>query len=85
MNMEKRDMVPKSNEEIEAFMEIFTKTHADVVEMLKKGKAYFQDTRDEKGNLRSYKIFKNDGELLFYENLEGLSNSEPKFLGKKLS
>ena len=73
--MEKRDMVPRSDEEIEVFMELFSKTHSEVFEMLKAGKAYFQDQKDQKGNLKSYKIFKNDGTLLFYENFEKPPNS----------
>ena len=83
MNMEKRDFVPKSEKEIEAFLEKFNKVHAEIGEMLKSGKVYLQDTRDKNGNLKFYRIYKNNEELLYYENVELIANSESELQQEK--
>ncbi len=78
MSIEKRDIVHKNILEIKAFLERFKKVHLEVVDMLERGEAYFQDRKDRNNEVTSYKIFKNNGELLYYENLEGFSDSKSK-------
>lgn len=70
MSMEKKDIVPKSQEEIDAFLNQFKKAYDEITDMLKRHKAYFTSELDKEGKTRFYKVFKNNGELIFYENVE---------------
>lgn len=79
---EKKDVVPKNREEMLAFSRTFLEMHAEVQQMLRDGEAYFKDTRDQKGRLKSFQILKNNGDLLYYENLE--VESKPKLMDKQM-
>ncbi len=82
----RQDIEPKDyNEAKEAIREIIDEGNSEVFEeLIKLGLASSENTKDENGNITSYKIFLNDKNktLLFYENMEELRNFKLKSLGE---
>ncbi|MBY0376437.1 hypothetical protein K2P96_00475 [Patescibacteria group bacterium] len=69
MNFEKMDKILSDPRDIEQFnLEVTTQTQK-AKEMLSKGEAYYIDEKDEKGNLKTIKIFDSKtGELIYFKD-----------------
>ena len=50
-----------------------------VFSMIKNGEAYIQDEKDEFDNVKSFKVFANDGTLLFFKDVSGLEKYAKDF------
>jgi len=78
--MEKIPLIHNDSKESERIVNEIMKAKKEVKEMLKKQEAYYVDEYDEKGNLKSIKIFRSsDGEMIFFDDIEGLKKFIDKF------
>ena len=71
-----RNPHPTKNIEWEVSKLEFYKLGLKLDQMINAGKARVQWFENEKGNLESIKVFKNDGTLIFFADLKGLSHSK---------
>ena len=82
-NMERKDTEPQNSQEArDALREILNEGNVDLFKMVRDGEASFEKTLNEKGNLKSYKIIRKDGTLLYYKDLEELRRLKLLDLGK---
>ena len=87
MNIESGNFNKKENtddvHDLENFYKQLDDAETETTQMLNAGEAYVQDEVDDYGNLKTFKIFKNDGTLIYFSDEEGLSRAYAKFRGKK--
>ncbi len=72
--MERKDTTPKSPDDKQAFFQFLEEQESEVGLLLKSGEAYLQDERDKNNQIKTFKVFRNDGELLYFKDVEGLEN-----------
>ncbi len=84
MSMEKGfKQAPTTHAEYMAFKKSLLGRKSEVLKMLEDGKAYVADERDKDDNIKTFKVFSNDGVLLYFEDVVGLQEAIKKIESKK--
>ena len=81
MSLERKiyESQPKTPEEQRAFKVALKEVESEIERMLDEGEVYVQDVKDEKGNIISYKVFKNNGTLIYFHDVQGLTQAKSRF------